>query len=268
MRNVLTIRTLRARGPESSEGGCIGAGDVTLSIHVNGSHPQHSFQRDGLPSSVNCPSHGEHRFVGRGERPEHPLPAPFLLVAVLERPTQTPLNRQHVVGTYAGTFPMNAGGTLTGATSQISTDSVRLNVVSLGLTGRSSMRNSGTRWSIAAPSDFALALKVHRTAAPAAGRAWLFVGNTNADSVDFDFRLLTCHPDHRFARRDRHRKRNPLQSGGLFAQVPDLDPGFLDVVVASGVKTPNTVLRVRHLPARNRVVASSARASHRLPLGD
>ena len=42
------------------------------------------------------------------------------------------------------------------------------------------------------PSDFALALKVDRTVAPVAGKAWLFVGNTEADSIAFNFTNLNA----------------------------------------------------------------------------
>ena len=171
----------------------IGAGDVIfVDTNVNGSHPQHSFQRDGLLLSVERPvPTGNIGSWAAANVQNIQLSAPFLLVAVFERPTQTPLNPQHVVGTYAPSFLMNAGGTLTGPTSQIRTDSVRLNVVPLGLNRpfidaelRDKMVDTQH------PSDFALALKVDRTAAPAAGRAWLFVGNTNADFVAFDFPAL------------------------------------------------------------------------------
>jgi hypothetical protein len=37
------------------------------------------------------------------------------------------------------------------------------------------------------PSDFCLALKVDRTVAPVAGKAWLFVGNEQGDTVTFTF---------------------------------------------------------------------------------
>ena len=115
----------------------------------------------------------------------------FLLVAVFERPTQTPLNPQHAAGTYAPNLMMNVGGTLTGATSQIRTDSVRLNVVPLGLNRPFIVAELRDKMvDPEHPSEFCLAFKVDRTATPAAGKALLFVGNENADLVSFDFPAL------------------------------------------------------------------------------
>jgi hypothetical protein len=42
------------------------------------------------------------------------------------------------------------------------------------------------------PSDFCLALKIDRTVAPLAGKAWLFLETKESDSVASDFTSLTA----------------------------------------------------------------------------
>ena len=64
----------------------IGAGDVIfVDTNVNGSHPQHSFQRDGRPLSVERPvPTGNIGSWAAANVQNIQLPAPFLLVAVFE----------------------------------------------------------------------------------------------------------------------------------------------------------------------------------------
>ena len=170
----------------------IGAGDfVFVDSGVSGSNPQHAQNPDGLLLSVERPvgATGPMGSWGAANLQTAQLPAAFLVVAVFRRPSQTPLNAQFVDGAYAPSLLMNTDvvpppNNLVGATSQFrTTGGVRLN-----LPGTTLMLN---RQDIEAalhakivdaqhPSDFCLALKVDRTVAPVAGKAWLFVGNQEA----------------------------------------------------------------------------------------
>jgi hypothetical protein len=173
----------------------IGAGDfVFVDSGVSGSNPQHAQNPDGLLLSVERPmATGNMGSWGAANLQTAQLPAAFLLVAVFRRPSQTPLNAQFVDGAYAPSLLMNTdvAANLVGATSQFrTTGGVRLN-----LPGTTMMLN---RPDIDAalharivdaqhPSDFGLALKVDRTVAPVAGKAWLFVGSEEGDSIAFTF---------------------------------------------------------------------------------
>ena len=121
------------------------------------------------------------------------LPATFLLVAVLERPTRTPLNPQFLEGVYAPSLLMNTGSTLIGATSQFRPEGVRLNLPGTGLMLNRPPIDPDLQAKIIDPqhpSDFCLAFKVDRTVAPVAGKGWFFVGNKEADSFAFNFTNL------------------------------------------------------------------------------
>ena len=76
----------------------IGAGDfIFVDSNVNGSHPQHAYHPDGLLLSVERPvPTGNMGSWGAANVQNIHLPAAFLLVAVLERPTRTPLGPQYV----------------------------------------------------------------------------------------------------------------------------------------------------------------------------
>jgi hypothetical protein len=90
---------------------------------------------------------------------------------------------------------MNTATALMGATSQFRPVGVRLNLPGTNLNLNRPAIDSGLQAQIVDPqhpSDFCLALKIDRTAAPLAGKAWLFVGNTEGDGVAFNFTNLTA----------------------------------------------------------------------------
>jgi hypothetical protein len=175
----------------------IGAGDfIFVDSNINGSNPQHSQTPDGLLLSVDRPvPTGNMGSWGAANVENIQLPAAFLLVAVFERPSRVPLNAQYVEGVYAPSLLMNttAATGLMGATSQFRPQGVRLNLPGTMLNLNRPSIDPALQDKIVDPqhpSDFALALKVDRTAAPVAGKAWLFVGNDEADSVAFNFTNL------------------------------------------------------------------------------
>ena len=185
-------------GPQSQnhlKGDDIGAGDfVFVDSGVSGSNPQHAQTPDGLLLSVERPvATGNMGSWGAANLQTARLPAAFLLVAVFRRPSQTPLNAQFVDGTYAPSLLMNTdvAANLVGATSQFrTTGGVRLNLPGTTLMLNRPDIDAALHAKIVDaqhPSDFCLALKVDRTVAPVAGKAWLFVGNQEGDSLPFTF---------------------------------------------------------------------------------
>jgi hypothetical protein len=173
----------------------IGAGDfIFVDSNVNGSHPEHSYTPDGLVLSVERPvPAGNMGSWAATNVPNISLPSAFLLVAVFDRPSRIPLNAQFVAGTYAPSLLINTPSALMGATSQFRPEGVRLNLPGTNLNLNRPSIDSDLQNKIVDPqhpSDLCLALKVDRTAAPVAGKAWLFVGNTEGDSVAFNFTNL------------------------------------------------------------------------------
>jgi hypothetical protein len=177
----------------------IGAGDfVFVDSGVSGSNPQHSQNPDGLRLSVERPvgASGNMGSWGAANLQTAQLPAAFLLVAVFQRPSQIPLNAQFVNGAYAPSLLMKTNvapppNDLVGATSQFRPiGGVRLNLPGTTLMlNRANIDPALHAKIIDAqhPSDFCLALKVDRTVAPVAGKAWLFVGNEQGDTITFTF---------------------------------------------------------------------------------
>jgi hypothetical protein len=175
----------------------IGAGDfVFVDSNISGSNPQHSQTPDGLLVSVDRPvPTGNMGSWGAADVKNIQLPAAFLLVAVFERPSRVPLNAQFVDGVSAPSLLMNTPGALMGATSQFRPQGVRLNLPGTNLNLNRPSIDSALEDKIVDaqhPSDFALALKVDRSVTPVAGKAWLFVGNEEADSVTFNFTNLSA----------------------------------------------------------------------------
>lgn len=171
----------------------IGAGDLTfVDSNVPGSNPQHSQQPDGLVLSVDRPlPSGNMGSWGAANLENIQLPPGFLLVAVFERPARVPLNPQFVAGVYAPSLLMNTTAPqLMGVTSQFRPEGIRLNLPGTTLNLNRPPIDQKPQDRIVDPdhpSDFALALKVDRTVAPVAGKAWLFVGNDEEDSLAFTF---------------------------------------------------------------------------------
>lgn len=173
----------------------IGAGDfIFVDSSIAGSNPQHSYTPDGLLVSVDRPvPTGNMGSWGAANVQTIQLPPAFLLVAVFEKPSRVPLNPQYVAGVYAPSVLMNIGTTLMGATSQFRPEGVRLNVPGTGLALNRPSIDPALQNKIVDPqhpSELALAFKVDRSAAPVAGKAWLFVGNEEADTVAFNFTNL------------------------------------------------------------------------------
>jgi hypothetical protein len=173
----------------------IGAGDfIFVDSGINGSNPQHSQNPDGLMLSVERPvATGNMGSWGAANVQNVQLPAAFLLVAVFSRPSKTPPDTE---GTYAPSLLMNTNvapppNNLVGATSQFrQTGGVRLNLPGTTLMLNRQDIDPALHAKIVDaqhPSDFCLALKVDRTVAPVAGKAWLFVGSKEGDSVIFTF---------------------------------------------------------------------------------
>ena len=182
----------------------IGAGDfIFVDSGVSGSNPQHSQSAKGLLLSAERPAGatGTMGSWGAAHLQNAKLPAAFLLVGVFKRPSQIPLNTQFVNGTYAPSLLMNTDvapppNNLVGATSQFrTTGGARLNLPGTTLMLNRADIDAALHAKIVDaehPSDFCLALKVDRTVAPVAGKAWLFVGNTEGDSISFNFTNLTA----------------------------------------------------------------------------
>ena len=218
----------------------IGAGDfVFVDSGVNGSNPQHAQNPDGLLLSVERPV-GATGPMGRGARricrPPSSRP-PFWWSRSSGDRARTPLNAQFVDGASAPSLLMNTDvvpppNNLVGATSQFrTTGGVRLNLPGTTLMVNRQDIDAALHAKIVDaqhPSDFCLALKVDRTVAPVAGKAWLFVGNEEGDSITFTFpERDRVNADLRSARRDGYRKRNPIPSVRRSAQVPDLGSGLV-----------------------------------------
>jgi hypothetical protein len=170
----------------------IGAGDfIFVDSGINGSNPQHSQNPDGLLLSVERPvATGNMGSWAAANVRNVQLPAAFLLVAVFERPSKTPPDTE---GVYAPSLLMNTASALMGATSQFRPAGVRLNLPGTNLNLNRPPIDPELQDKIVDPqhpSDFCLALKVDRAAAPVAGKAWLFVGNKEGDSVVFNFTNL------------------------------------------------------------------------------
>lgn len=171
----------------------IGAGDfIFVDSAVAGSNPQHSQETDGLVLLVERPvPSGNTGSWGAANLQSIQLPAAFLLVAVFERPSRVPLNSQFVAGVYAPSLLMNtANPQLMGVTSQFRPQGIRLNLPGTTLNLNRDPIAQELQDRIVDPqhpSHFALALKVDRTVAPVGGKAWLFVGNEEGDSVVFTF---------------------------------------------------------------------------------
>lgn len=171
----------------------LGAGDfIFVDSNVAGSNPQHAQQTDGLVLSVDRPvPSGSMGSWGAANVKDIELPAGFLLVAVFQRPARVPLNGQFVAGAYAPSLLMNTTAPqVMGVTSQFRPEGIRMNLpgTTLGVNRPSIAPELQDRMvDPDNPSDFALALKVDRSVAPVAGKAWLFVGNDEADSVAFNF---------------------------------------------------------------------------------
>jgi hypothetical protein len=172
----------------------IGAGDfIFVDSGVNGSNPQHTQTKDGLVVSVDRPvPTGNMGSWGAANVQNIQLPAAFLLVAVFERPRRDPLSG-FVTGVYAPSLLMNTASALMGATGQFRPTGLRLNLPGTNLALNRPPIDPALEAKIVEtqhPSDFSLALKVDRSVTPVAGKAWLFVGNTEADSVAFNFTNL------------------------------------------------------------------------------
>jgi hypothetical protein len=175
----------------------IGAGDfIFVDSSVPGSNPQHSQTPDGLVLSVERAAvTGNTGSWGAPNLQNIQLPGAFLLVAVLERPARVPLNAQFVAGVYAPSLLMNVGTTLMGVTSQFRPEGVRLNLPGTMLSLNRPPIAQQLQDRIVDPqhpSAISLALKVDRSVAPVAGKAWLFVGNDEGDSVTFNFTNLVA----------------------------------------------------------------------------
>ena len=175
----------------------IGAGDfVFVDSNIASSNPQHSYTPDGLLSSIDRPvPSGNMGSWGAARVQNVQLPGTFLLVAVFQKPNRTPLNAQYVEGVYAPSLLMNTASGLIGATSQFRPQGVRLNLPGTNLNlNRPSIDPALQAKIVDAqhPADLCLALKIERTGAPVTGKAWLFVGNTEADSVAFTLTNLTA----------------------------------------------------------------------------
>ncbi len=173
----------------------IGAGDlIFVNSNVNGSNPQHSYTKDGLLLSVDRPvPAGNMGSWGAANVQNVQLPAAFLLVAVFERPSRVPLNAQYVEGVYAPSLLMNTASALMGVTCQFRPQGLRLNLPGTNLNLNRPPIDPALEARIVEaqhPSDFCLALKLDRSVTPVGGKAWLFVGNTEADSVAFNFTNL------------------------------------------------------------------------------
>ena len=170
----------------------IGAGDlIFVDSAVPGSNPQHSFQPDGLVVSVERPVEtGNAGSWGAADVKSIQLPSAFLLVAVMERPVRAPLNSDFVAGVYAPSLLMNTGPQLVGVTCQFRPEGVRLNLPGTMLNLNRPPIPQQLQDRIVDPqhpSDFALALKVDRSAAQVTGKAWFFVGKDEGDAVTFTF---------------------------------------------------------------------------------
>jgi hypothetical protein len=170
----------------------IAAGDfIFVDSNISGSNPQHSQTPDGLLVSVERPvPTGAMGSWGAANVQNVQLPGAFLLVAVFERPSRVPPN---VEGVFAPSLLMNTSAALMGATSQFRPQGVRLNLPGTTLAVNRPSIDPALQDEILDaqhPSDFALALKVDRTVVPVAGKAWLFVGNKEADSIAFNFTNL------------------------------------------------------------------------------
>ena len=166
----------------------IGAGDlIFVDSAVSGSEPEHSSSKDGLLLSVKRPvASGTMGSWGAANVQNVPLPSAFLLIGVFARPSRVPLNAQYAEGTYAPSLLMSTGTKLIGATSQFRPEGIRLNVPPLGLNRASiSPELQAAMTEPSDPSDFCLAFRLNRATAPTTGKAWLFVGNQEADSVSF-----------------------------------------------------------------------------------
>jgi len=175
----------------------IGAGDfVFVDSAITGSNPQHSSSADGLQVSVDRPvAAGNMGSWAAANVKDIVLPAAFLLIAVLERPRRVSLNAQFVAGVYAPSLLMNTSAALMGVTSQFRPEGVRLNLPGTNLNLNRPSIAQALQDKILDPqhpADLSLAIKVDRTVAPVAGKAWLFVANQEGDSVAFNFTNLTA----------------------------------------------------------------------------
>jgi hypothetical protein len=171
----------------------LGAGDITfVDTGFPNSNPAHQFTANGLLLSIERPlganvNIGEWAAAGMQAVT---LPATFLLIATFDRPSRVPLGAGPAAGTYAPSLLINTGATLMGVTSQFRPEGIRLNLPGTGvMPNRPSITQTMADRIIDAqhPSAFTLALTVNRSAATAAGKGFLFVGNDEADSIDFNF---------------------------------------------------------------------------------
>jgi hypothetical protein len=174
----------------------LGAGDIVfVDTGIANSNPAHNFTADGLLLSVDRPL-GAAVNIGHWAAAEMQgvaLPEAFLLVATFERPSQVGLGTAPAAGTYAPSLLINTG-TLMGATSQFRPEGVRLNLPGTGvMPNRPPISQSFVDRILDPqhPSPFTLALMVSRTAATGVGKAFLFVGNDEADSFAFNFANLS-----------------------------------------------------------------------------
>src|SRR5687768_5970906 len=171
----------------------LGAGDITfVDTGFPNSNPAHQFTGDGLLLSIERPvganvNIGEWAAAGmQGVT----LPATLLLIATFDRPSRLSLGTVPSSGTYAPSMLINTGATLMGATIQFRPEGMRLNLPGTGvMPNRPSITQTMADRIVDAqhPSAFTLALTVNRSATIAVGKAFLFVGNDEADSIGFNF---------------------------------------------------------------------------------
>ena len=176
----------------------LGAGDfIFVDSGVAGSEPQHSDDPEGLLLSVRRPvgASGNMGSWAAANVQGVALADTLLLFAIFARPSQVPVSAQYVQGTYAPSLLMNISTTLMGATSQFRPEGVRLNLPGTGLGLNRPLIASELQAKLfdpQHPSVFCLVLRIDRAPTATAGKAWLFVGNDEADSVAFSLTNLTA----------------------------------------------------------------------------
>ena len=170
----------------------LGAGDfIFVDSGVADSQPSHNYSADGLLLSVVRPigasvNLGEWAAVNtQGLN----LPGDFCIIANFNRPSRAGLSGGPGVGTYAPSLLLNTIA-LMGVTCQWRPQGVRMNLPGTGLMPNRPEISQTLVDSIIDPQHpetFSLALRVTRTASGGTGKGFFHVGNTEADSLAFNF---------------------------------------------------------------------------------
>jgi hypothetical protein len=174
----------------------LGAGDFFfVDSGIPNSNPSHSYGADGLLLSIERPlgTSGNMGEFGAANTQSVTVPDRFLLVATFKQPSQVSLTAAPPSGTYAPAILINADK-LMGASCQFRPEGVRLNLPMTGIMANRPpiAQNFVDRiLDQQHPSPLSLALQVSRTAAAGTGKAFLFIGDDEADSIAFDFPNFT-----------------------------------------------------------------------------